>query len=98
MTKKTQTLIGIGAVGLVVYFIWNNNKKKNQIFSNASGRRPLKGLKGLDVRMRTDRPTCPNGTPALKNQEPPINGKEDGYYHCLNSNGTPFTLWNQYYL
>ena len=96
MTKQTKMLLGVGALGVVAYLVWKQTQKKG--FANASGRRPLKGLKGLDVRMRIDRPTCPNGLSALKNNEPPINGKEDGYYHCIGGDGRPFTLWNQYYL
>ena len=97
MTKQTKLLLGVGAAGVFAYLIYQQSQKPKG-FANANGRRPLKNSKSLNTRMRIDRPSCPNGTPALKNQEPPINGKEDGYYHCIGGDGRPFTLWNQYYL
>jgi hypothetical protein len=42
ISKKTQTLLGVVAVGALAYYIWDNNRKKDQIFANASGRRIFK--------------------------------------------------------
>lgn len=95
ISKKTQTLLGVVAVGLVAYYVWNSNKKKVG-YANVSGFR-RSGVRSSRMRLG-GRPNCPNGNPALKNQEPPINGKEDGFYHCIGANGKPYTLWNEYYL
>jgi hypothetical protein len=42
ISKKTQTVLGVVAVGALAYYIWDNNRKKDQIFANASGRRIFK--------------------------------------------------------
>ena len=96
ISKKTQTLLGVVAVGLVAYYVWNSNKKK----ANASG---FRRSGGRSSRMRLGgRPICVggllDGKPAIQNNEPPIKGYEDGYYHCIGANGKPYTLWDSYYL
>jgi hypothetical protein len=37
MTKKIKTLIGLGVVGVGIYFIWKQNQKQ-KIFQNAIGK------------------------------------------------------------
>jgi hypothetical protein len=48
MNKKTQILLGVGALAVVGYFVWKNNQSKDT-FANATGKKNRTANRGNNL-------------------------------------------------